>query len=117
MQKQLFEIRQQDEQRLWQERQDLYNIRDMKLLEKNRDSVALLAERAELRKQIKFAREKTLLEEQRGSRTQEELDNSAIVARAAKLAEHEMAKKSTYSFIKQARETLTEIEGEFALKA
>lgn len=77
----------------------------------------MLAERAELRKQVQEAQKKTLLQEQRGSRTEEDLKNSAIVARAAKLVEHEMARKPTSSFIKQARQTLTEIEGDFGLKA
>merc|ERR1719399_2341334 len=110
MQKQLLQNQQRNQQRLWQEQQHLNNLRDKKLLEKNQESVALLAERAELRNQIKEAREKTLLEEQRGCETHEELEKSAIVARAAQLAENDMVKKPTYSFIKQGCETHEELE-------
>lgn len=117
LERRVSEVRKQNTQLLQQERRHLDNLRDKKHLEKNQESVALLEERAKLRKQVKEAREKTLLEEQRGSRNQEELEDSAIVVRAAKLAENEMAKKPTYSFVKEARETLSEIQGEFAVKA
>jgi len=117
VQKQLLEIQERNKQLLWQERQHLDNLRKKKLLEKNQEGVALIAERAKLQKQVREAQEKTLQEEQRGCKTHEEVKDSAIVARAARLAENDMAKKPTYSFIKEARETLTEITGDFAQKA
>jgi len=115
--KQLLDTCQETEQLLKQERHHLYNLRDKKFLEIRQEGVALLAERAELRAQVKAAQERTLQEEQRGFQTPDEIKKSVIVARAAKLAEHEMAKKMTYEFTKQARDTLAKIDGEFALKA